>query len=77
MLPSSHQPAHLFATAKTHKFKNIDNITIDNLRLRPIIDQVGTCFYKTRKVIAEYLRPYLRPKNECPIMYHCWKTRKM
>ena len=42
MLPFSHQPAHLFATAKTHKFKNIDNITIDNLKLRPIIDQIGT-----------------------------------
>lgn len=57
MLPSSHQPARFFATAKTHKFENFDDITVDNLKLRPIIDQTGTCYYKTGKVIAKYLRP--------------------
>ena len=54
MLPSSHQPARFFAT---HKFENINDITIDNLKLRPIIDQTGTCYYKTGRVIAEYLKP--------------------
>ena len=57
MLPSSHQPARFFATARTHKFENINDITINNLKLRPIIDQTGTCYCKTGKVIAEYLKP--------------------
>ena len=56
MLPSSHQPARFFATAKTNKFENINDITVDNLRLRPIIDQTGTCYYKTGKTITEYLK---------------------
>ena len=63
MLSSSHQPVHFFATAKTHKFGNINDITIDNLKLRPIIDKIGTCYYKKRKGIADYLKP-LRKKNE-------------
>ena len=62
MLPSSHQPARCFATAKTHKFENINDITVDDLKLRPIIDRTGTCYYKTGKVIAEYLKPLT--KNE-------------
>ena len=57
MLSFSHQPARIFATAKTHKFENINDITVDNLKLRPIIDQIGTCYYKKRKVIAVYLKP--------------------
>ena len=55
MLSSSHQAARFFATAKTHRFENINDITIDNLKLRPIIDQTGTLYYKTRKEIGEYL----------------------
>ena len=62
MLPSSHQPARFFATAKTHKFENINDMTVDNLKLRPIIDRTGTCYYKTGKVIAKYLKPLT--KNE-------------
>ena len=31
ILPSSHQLARYFATAKAHKFENINDITIDNL----------------------------------------------
>ena len=27
------------------------------MKLRPIIDQTGTCYYKTGKVIAQYLKP--------------------
>ena len=57
MLPYSHQPARFFVTAKTHRFENISDITIDNLKLRPMIDETGTCYYKTGKVIAEYLKP--------------------
>ena len=39
MLPSSHQPACFFATDKTDKFENINDITINNLKLRPVIGQ--------------------------------------
>ena len=49
-----HFKARFFAIAKTHKFENINDITIDNLKLCPIIDQTGTCYYKTGKVIIEY-----------------------
>ena len=42
MRPSSNQPGRFFATAKTHKFNNIEDITVDNLKLRPVIDQTNT-----------------------------------
>ena len=32
------------------------------MKLQPIIDQTGTCYYKTGKVIAQYLKPLT--KNE-------------
>ena len=62
MLLSSHQPARFFTSAKTHKFDNLSDINVTNLKLRPIIDQTGTCYYKTGKVISKYLRPLT--KNE-------------
>ena len=55
--PSSNQPARFFATAKTHKFISLSDITPSNIKLRPIIDQTGTCFYQTGKFLAEYLKP--------------------
>ena len=61
-LPSSHQPARSFASAKTHKFDNLSDINVTSLKLRPIIDQTGTCYYKTGKVISKYLKPLT--KNE-------------
>ena len=51
MLPSSHQLAHFFAVAKIHKLENINDVTIDNLKLRPIIDQTRKSQYRTGKVI--------------------------
>ena len=44
MMPSSHQPARFFTSAKTHKFENFDDINIKKLKLRPIIDQTVTCY---------------------------------
>ena len=35
---------------------------MNNLKLRPIIDQTGTRYYKTGKVISKYLKPLT--KNE-------------
>ena len=43
MYPSSNQPAQLYDTAKTHKFDDVNDITLNELKLRPIIAQPGTC----------------------------------
>ena len=42
MRPVANQQAKLFATAKTHKFNNIEDINVEELIFRPIIDQTGT-----------------------------------
>ena len=57
MMPDQHQPARLYGTAKTHKFDSYDEITTDNIKLRPIMDQQGTMVYNASQVIADYLRP--------------------
>ena len=57
MRPRSNQPGQSFATAKTHKFKCISDVTLEQLKLRSIIDQTGTYIYKASKVVAEYLGP--------------------
>ena len=53
----ANQSAKLFATAKTHKFNNTEDINVEGLKFRPIIDQAGTFTYNCSKVIAEYLKP--------------------
>ena len=62
MMPSSHQPVKFFTSAKTYKFESFDDINIKELKLRSIIDQTGTHYYKTGKVITQYLKPLT--KNE-------------
>ena len=57
MLPSSNQPAQLYGTAKTHKFDDVNEITVDLLIFRPMIAQTGTSMYKTVQVISEYSKP--------------------
>ena len=57
MRPVSNQPVRTHATAKTYKFNSLDEINVDNLKLRPIISQIGTYTYNAAKVIAEYLKP--------------------
>ena len=57
MHPKSDQPGRFFATAKTHKFDPVNDITLDKLKLRPIIDQTGTYIYNASKAVAKYLRP--------------------
>ena len=54
---TSRQPGRLFVTAKTHKFTDIKQININDLKLRPIIDQTGTHLYDCSKIIAQYLQP--------------------
>ncbi|XP_078365461.1 uncharacterized protein LOC144649756 [Oculina patagonica] len=49
--------SRLYATAKTHKFEDHNQITTDNLKLRPIISTCGTYFYETAKALSKYLAP--------------------
>ena len=55
--PTSNQPAFLYGTAKTHKFHTLDQITADNITLRPIVSTTGTFYYETAKYLANYLQP--------------------
>ena len=57
MLPKSNQPGQLYGTATTHKFDNIEDITLENLKFRPMIPQSGTYTYYAGQVIADYLKP--------------------
>ena len=54
--PVSNQPAQFFVTAKTHKFKSLEEINVDQLKLRSIIDETGTYIYNASKVMAKYLK---------------------
>ena len=54
MRPVSNQPGRFFVTAKTYKFTSLYDITVENLKLRPIIDLTGTYTYNTSKVIPNY-----------------------
>ena len=51
------QPATLFATAKTQKFTDTNQINVDNLKVCPIIDQTGTHLQVCSKMIVQYLQP--------------------
>ena len=57
MLPKSNQPGQLYGTAKTHKFSSIEDITLENLKFRPIIAQSGTYTYNAAQIVADYLKP--------------------
>ena len=46
MKGSSNQAACLYRIAKTHKLKNLEDITLANLNIRLIIDHIGTFLYK-------------------------------
>ena len=62
ILPTSTQPARLYATAKTHKFSSADSVNITDLKFRPIINQTGTMTYNAAKVISDYLRHLCKNK---------------
>ena len=34
-----------------------NDINLDELKLRPIIDQTGSCFYAAAQVLSKYLQP--------------------
>ena len=57
MRPVSNQPARFFTTAKTHKFDDYSSINVNNLKLRPIIDQSNIFTYNAAKIVSDYLQP--------------------
>ena len=56
MRPTSSQSARLFATAKTHKLTDTKQININNMKLRPIIDQTDTHLYNGSNIIPQYIQ---------------------
>ena len=58
MQPDSNQPApaHLYGTARTLKFKSLENIIVVNPKFPTIIDETETFTYNAAKVISDYLR---------------------
>ena len=62
MRPVSNRPARFFTTAKTHKFNDYSSININNLKLRPIIDQSKTFTYNAAKIVSDYLQPLAQSK---------------
>ena len=63
MLPKSNQPGQLYGTAKTPKFSSIEDITLENLKLRPILAQSGTYTYNGAQLIADYLKSLCRDND--------------
>ena len=57
MRPVSNQSALLFATVKTYKFDDYSSINVNNLKLRPILDQSNTCTYNGAQIVSDYLQP--------------------
>ena len=45
------------------EFDDINEITVDWLKFRPIIAQTGTYMYKTAQVISKYLKPLYENKD--------------
>ena len=57
MRPVSNHPAQFYASAKTHKFHNINDVNLHQLKFRLIMDQTGTYTYNAPQVISINLKP--------------------
>ena len=68
MRPVSNQQGRFFATDRTHNFTSLNDITVENLKLLPILDITRTYTYNTSKVIANYLRPLSKNRNRSQII---------
>ena len=54
MLSKTNKPGHHYGNAKTHKFNSIEDITLEHLKSRLIIELSGTYTYNTAQVIFDY-----------------------
>ena len=57
MRPTASQPVRLFATTKMHKVTDIKQININNLKLCPLLDQIGIHLHDCSKIFAQYVQP--------------------
>ena len=57
MRPTTSQPFRFFATTKMHKFTDIKQVNINDLKLCAIVDQNDTDLYDCSKIIPQYLQP--------------------
>ena len=64
LLIYNHQ-CRFFSTAKTHKFLSLNNIKVENLKLRLTIDLRGIYSCNTSNILVSHLRPLLL--NQCTI----------
>ena len=75
MYPKCKQLVRICGLSETDKFNNINEIIINDLKLRPIIDQTNTYTYHAAKAILGYLKSlrnnvrlkthqYLLPKSD-------------
>ena len=53
----SNQPGRFFETVKTHTFDYYSLIKVNNLKLRPIIDQSNTFTDNAAQIVSDYLQP--------------------
>ena len=76
--PKSNQPARIYATAKTHKFNDLDEITVKKLKFRTIVDWAGTASHDAAKAIGQFQKPFACNEykiNDC--LKRCLLYRKM
>ena len=53
MYPKSNQPVRIYGTEKTHEFSNINETDINDLKIRPIIDETNTYTCHAVKAISD------------------------
>ena len=58
--PSTNRKSFLPRPKHTKRFQGI---TLETLKLRPIIDQTNPCYYNARKLLESYLQPLADNKN--------------
>ena len=68
MRPISNQPGKIYATTKTHKFYSLENATVQNIKFRPTISQIGIYSYNAPKVLSDYLKQFCQ--NNTKAMTH-------
>ena len=51
MKPDSNKPAHLYEIVTTHKFENVEQIKVANLKFETNIDPSGKFTYKATNAI--------------------------
>ena len=49
--------AIFFTTTKAHKFESIEDIFLESLKLRPVIDQRSSYIYNASNIVAKYHTP--------------------